>query len=1080
MLSRQLDLWGVILRSCAVGHKHSEDVSAHGRLRNMKQNRDVRNNQAGNWARHWTVFLAIIGVLLMVGHSSVTTVSASTDASASKAKLASYPDWLEKAIVGTPYSQAAFASLPAAQQSQLLRTLHPELSPALAYNTPTIGSVQQSQIPSNQTAKPALAAALALTQGAALPDPAKSYLDIQPTVNTSAGTGTASAFLAAAGSAVTTNTTVNIGNFSEDDVASLTSSSFRVVSAESPLTTADITVTLDKGQTPAELTLTVSKAGIDALTADQTTYNGRKVRLTATNASGNQLAIVFNLWLPLVDRAYASMPLGNGLTAQYMYNSFFDADWVQKSSVTRGQITDTQDADIPNINVVDTTKSSEPYKYTRVTGLYGDWGMTMGDAGSFNSSLSGGQLWTSSSLIVGLAGVKNLITDVTFEPTLYHYYPQNTFDEIKHMHMYPDSTTNPTKIYLEYDGYFNTPAYLSALGFPTDTQQVVLHVKGTLGPSTDGSQMAFSEVVTNPVEINDGEPNKLTIEGLYFVRAYDTAIQTFTGPVSDHPDTQEIIDDIPIRFSAIATSGPRAGKNEGVYIRSQVAQPNYIVRYNFNVPDGPDGWLGTHFLPWYDLVGNGLQFWLTTSDNGLGAHRYDDTTDNTSKTVTFPTFDKPVGLGQAAAAHPVNGLAYGDEEGTPGSASRMDSGIGMKWSPIAEFKPGDSKMMAFNTFINDSQPPILRVNDDIQYVSKNAATIKIPGTVSDINSKHVDIYLSLTKPNFAGNQPPVAPATDYKIGSVDYGTTTPPHTTPLSFDGDLTGIVPADVLAGLSDGDTHTVYLYAIDTPQSPPDVDAKYAQTEPKVSIVEPVTFNKKRNITIKFQSTTGQKLHDDVAKSGNVRQSYNFNSGSADLTTTDATDLIGQPPATLRPDANGPLYLLSTPLPSEGQGTVPDADTTITYTYATQYVEFVPHDLYFGQQPVPASSGTYQAVRQTATDPDPRQFVVNDYRTGTNTGIDLSATLSAFKDQAATGGGPDITNASIVFTNSSGAKSVSAGSNTPVTIASGLVRNPATQAQIPVDFSQIDLTVASPATGNILPHPYAATLTYTINYGL
>ncbi|WP_155828525.1 MucBP domain-containing protein [Schleiferilactobacillus shenzhenensis] len=1015
----------------------------------------------------------------MVGHSSVTTVSASTDASASKANLASYPDWLEKAIVGTPYSQAAFASLPAAQQSQLLRTLHPELSPTLAYNTPTIGSVQQSQIPSNQTAKPALAAALALTQGAALPDPAKSYLDIQPTVNTSAGTGTASAFLAAAGSAVTTNTTVNIGNFSADDVAALTSSSFRVVSAESPLTTADITVTLDKSQTPAELTLTVSKAGIDALTADQTTYNGRKVRLTATNASGNQLAIVFNLWLPLVDRAYASMPLGNGLTAQYMYNSFFDPKWIQGTSVTRGQIDDAQDADIPNINVVDTTKSSEPYKYTRVTGLYGDWGMSMPNPGSFDTNKAGS--WTSSSLIVGLAGVTNLITDDS-RPVSYHYYPQNTFDEIKHMHMYPDSMTNPSKIYLKYDGYFNTPTYLSVLGFPADTHQVVLHVKGTLGPSTDGSQMAYSEVVTNPVMINDGESNRMSIKGLYFVRTYDTAIQTFIGPTTDDPDQQKIIDNIPIRFSAIATSGPRAGKNEGVYIRSQVAQPNYIVRYNFNVPDGPDGWLGTHYLT-NGVLGNGnngtLHFWQTTTDNGLAGYDYFDE-HGKLQYGSFATFNKPTGLGQANTVNAVNGLAYGDEEGTPGGASKMDSGIGMKWSPIPEFKPGDSKTMAFNTLVNDSQPPVLRVNDDIQYVPKNAATIKIPGTVSDINSKHVDVYLSLTKPNFAGNQPPVAPATDYKIGSVDYGSTTPPHTTPLSFDGDLSGVVPANVLAGLSDGDTHTVYLYAIDTPQSPPDVDAKYAQTEPKVSIVEPVTFNKKRNITIKFQSTTGQKLHDDVAKSGNVRQSYNFNSGSADLTTTDATDLIGQPPATLRPDANGPLYLLSTPLPSEGQGTVPDADTTITYTYATQYVEFVPHDLYFGQQPVPASSGTYQAVRQTAGDPDPRQFVVNDYRTGTNTGIDLSATLSAFKDQAATGVGPDITNARIVFTNSSGAKSVSAGSGTPVTIASGLARNPATQAQIPVDFSQIDLTVASPTTGNILPHPYAATLTYTINYGL
>ncbi|ERL66370.1 hypothetical protein L248_0049 [Schleiferilactobacillus shenzhenensis LY-73] len=995
--------------------------------------------------------------------SSLSTVqAASTDATAVKKSTEQpvYPLWVQQAVVGTPYTPAAFMALPATEQRRVLQTVHPELSPHLITATPSLGAVQMSGVPAAAVTNTPLLNRPALT---AVTVPAQSYLDIQPALQTD-GTGTAGAVpFATAGSDVTTNATVNIGSFSASDLAQLT---FSVSSAEKPLTTDDVHAVLDRTATPYRLSLTISKNGMQALTKDEGSVNGRQVVLQAANSAGKTLRVTFNLWLPLLNRAHATMALGNGIDAQYMYNAFFDMSQAGGSNTTRGTLIDAAKIDMPNINVFDHNTNQ------RVTGLFADFGMQSKDAGTFLVHSNGYMTpYTSTSLLVGseqthfdaftIPAASGGVTNT--------YYPNFEFDEIKHVHMYPDDAQDPSLIYLSYDGYFNMPGTLGALGVPSTTEQVVLHVDATIGPSADGSQMGFSEVVTNPQTVNGGERNPVTLNGIYFARTYDTALKTFT-PLTDGsafakrpPQT----DNIPVRFSAQATSGPAEGKTEGVYIRSQTGAPPYIVRYDFNVANGPDGWLGTHWLgyDYYDTaVQKNMMYWRNTTASG-------EDSDEGGAADKFPVFKTPSGLGQADLANPVNGLAYGAVEGD--NDDDYDSGIGMKWSPIDEFKPGDSKKMAFNSLINDSEPPILNVDQSAIRVKKGALSIQIPGTVTDLNSKQANVYVSLTKPD-AAKIPPV-PTANPSIGSITY-TGDPPHPDPVKF----TGTLPADMVSQLNDGQEHTIYLYAVDVPQSASETIPQYAQNKAMISNIEPVIINQHASVTLKFQTTAGTELHTPVTKTGIVGDTYNFNTGSGNILTDAADDADGQPPASFQPNADGPAYVLTDPLPANGIGTFSSDPTTITYVYVTQYVEFVPHDLSFGTETIPGRNGATYSVEKKDADDRPLQYQIHDYRPVTNTGITVAARLSAFKDQAATDAGSDLTAASIIFNRAGADHVVTAGSPTAVTLATGLTRSPASSPTIYLDFKSIDLQVAGSAAATLKTHPYQATLTYTVNYGL
>ncbi|MFT8410577.1 MAG: hypothetical protein ABF743_02245 [Schleiferilactobacillus perolens] len=903
--------------------------------------------------RKHTYFLHFFALLLVFGGILFGVLQNNTVFADSVA-----PEWAKQAVVGTAYTADEFIGLPFSQQLKIVQTVHPEMDAGALMQ-----AVNGSQFGQNNLAAPA--APLAVTPAAT---PGVTYLDIAPSDSGKAfayfDTGSTAVPIIPAGVAfdgvapggllptkiagdvynlTSPARTIDRGSFTANELTGLSVSDF-VWQASSDLKPADFKLSYSRGsgQTPPGLTLTVVNPA--ALP-----YNGKKVIF---NVAKNQktMQITFNLWRPEINRTPAVLPLGNGLSLRYMYG-IYRSD----RSTTHNNYDLTQLAnhiDTPNFNLIkaDSTAVNSLWEATSVfpsgspardsltdfTNLYSSGGLAIGFA------RAPWLPWT------GDDSIGTLPTD--------KYSPLIQFDDIKHIRMYPDST-NPKIIHLDYDGYIKNTYYLQMLGIKNGS--LAVHVQSQLQPSSDGRQMMMGERVTN-ISGRD-------LTGIYFGRQFDVKIGT--------------TDNAPLYYSAIAQDGPRQGKPQGVYFRSPTLESPYSMQFNFNSINGPDSWSGTH---WMNSFGptvatvpgkTSARINMYVTENGLNTYQSIMTDKDKHFPNGYPVFAGPEGKGDAGKADAkADEVIFGSGAATGSGVPPDDSAIIMKWSPsqVGSLKDGESFDMSFNSALNMGTAPTVRADSNYQHIPAGSSTAAIPGGVFDLNSNRATVYYQVDgTPVTTGNAANIA---NKKVLFNAQYATKPPHTDYLDFAGQITD--PAD-LKLLTDGGQHTVYIYAIDTPDSTT-VDDPYKQDVPLVSNVVQVAVNKpaKANIhllddtgqLLSLQNTAGAAVANPVVKTGIMPDPYNFNNfatGSPSILDTVADNLQGHPPLTVISGATR-YDLDQSRLPGNGQGELRSSSDTIDIKYyykkhAAGLIAITVPQIDFGEQPLTVLSGNYPIAKMT-----------------------------------------------------------------------------------------------------------------------
>ncbi|ERL65196.1 hypothetical protein L248_2871 [Schleiferilactobacillus shenzhenensis LY-73] len=944
---------------------------------------------------------------MLIGGSAAgsrTLVRADTVTPATKAAAASrstLPQWVEEACIGTAYTPLEFLSLPVATQEQFVKTLHPDIALAQVTATASVGKVRTeaatglSRAPVQSTISPGqpLAATQMLT--AAASTPAKTYIEAEP--DTSGGV---SLNFASSGSAQVNTTAINPGNWTSDQIAALQATDFHVTT-NSGIPASAVTVKNAAGQ----LTLTLTDSAVSQLTPTGTNIT---LAVTGPTATQQPLSIVVNVWRPSIQRAHVSLDLGNKSELQFMYSGYYTGS----STTTHDPMTisDARLMDVPNVNVLDNSGSTP----VRIHGLYGD---------TDNSSPeSFGPPLTSSSLLVSTNDTTEAVPG---------YYAIYQFDDIRHIEM----TASGQTLQLSYDGYITDQSRLAAIGL--DVPELVLHVESTLMPSTGNTQMAMFETVSNPKTVA-GQANTLDLTNkIFFERTYDTCFTVGGGTPEDY---------VPIDYMPIANDGPLKGYNEGLAIRSTETTFPYTISYNFNNKNGPDAWLGSH---WMQVNG-----WSDTDISPKEA---------TSESINIPPHDdygftSLTDRGMASKQETAGSVAYDDHNGTNG-----DTGIAMKWSSqaVGPFAPGDQKTMVFNSQVNNSYPPVLTVDNKTLTVDQNTANASVPGTVSDENSQKVNVYYSLDKPVTPTTVP--AAADRHLLDSVDYGIAAAPHDDYLPFNGTLSSSTLQAIKTAVKDNDEHTLYLYAVDVPDA--------TQTQEMVSNIETVRINPKAQAVLHFETAAGRVLRAPVTKRGTAGTAYNFKdfaATAADVTASAATDLTGHAPLTI-----GTYALDQSSLPANAAGNLPDSNTgsvDITFVYKPLSLSLSVPDLKFGQHPLPQADAAYPN-KGTGT------FT---YAAGSvSHSVQLSAALTGFKDLTHSNAAP-LAQADIAFTPTGGtAVQVPAGADgdtpgTATAITGKMTSHAGTGNTIP--FSAINLEVSGNAGATLKTDQYKATVMYTL----
>lgn len=490
--------------------------------------------------RKHTYFLHFFALLLVFGGMLFGVLQNNTVHADSVA-----PEWAQQAVVGTAYTADEFIGLPFSQQLQIVQTVHPEMD-ASVLEQATSGN----QFVQNNLAAPA--APLAVTPAAT---PGVTYLDIAPSdtglafAYFNSGTltqvipkGVAFDGVAPSGLLPTTigGTIYNLvsparnidpGSFTASELASLKTSDFVWQASSDLKPTTDFKLSYSPGglQTPPNLTLTV-------VNPTALPFSGKKVIFNVTK-NQKTMQITFNLWRPEINRTPAVLPLGNGLSLRYMYGVY--------RSTTHNNYDLTQllnYIDIPNFNLIKADA-------TAVNSLWE--GTSAFPDGSLKNALTDfTNLATSRGLSVGFSRASSVSwVDANSSARRDDYSPLIQFDDIKHIHMYPD-TQDAKIIHLDYDGYIRNTDYLRILGIKNGI--IAVRVQSQLQPSADGRQMMMGEKVTN-ISGQD-------LTGIYFGRQFDVKMGT--------------TDNAPLYYSAIAQDGPRQGKPQGVYFRSPLIPCN--------------------------------------------------------------------------------------------------------------------------------------------------------------------------------------------------------------------------------------------------------------------------------------------------------------------------------------------------------------------------------------------------------------------------------------------------------------------------------------------------------------------------
>ncbi|MCI1913508.1 MAG: hypothetical protein LKJ06_10780 [Schleiferilactobacillus harbinensis] len=905
--------------------------------------------------RKHTYFLHFFALLLVFGGMLFGVLQNNTVHADSVA-----PEWAQQAVVGTAYTADEFIGLPFSQQLQIVQTVHPEMD----------ASVLEQAASGNQFVQNNLAAPLAVTPAAT---PGVTYLDIAPSDSGKAfayfDTGSAAVPIIPAGVAfdgvapggllpttigginynlTSRARTIDPGSFTISELAGLSTSDF-VWQTSSDLKPADFKLSYSRGsgQTPPGLTLTV-------VNPTALPYNGKKVIF---NVSKNQktMQITFNLWRPEINRTSAVLPLGNGLSLRYMYGVYRSNQSTTHNNYDLTQLTNA--IDIPNFNLLKSDPANPGAPPTAVNSLYEGTSSFPENSPVRNGLTDFTNLSTSKGLAVGFARAPVMTWNGSKPGQTDNYSPLIQFDDIKHIHMYPDRADSKI-IHLDYDGYITNSAYLKILGINTGI--VAVRVQSQLQPSSDGRQMMMGERVTN-ISGQD-------LTGIYFGRQFDVKMGT--------------TDDAPLYYSAIAQDGPRQGKPQGVYFRTPTLESPYSMQFNFNSINGPDSWSGTHWLEQYqptvtvypenkEATAN-VETYVTKS--GLNTRQAKGT--DTHFPNGYPVFAGPEGKGDAGKADAkADEVIFGSGTGSEnGLVPPDDSAIIMKWSPsqVGSFKDGESFDMSFNSALNMGTAPTVRADSNYQHIPAGSSTAAIPGGVFDLNSNQATVYYQVDgTPVTTGNAANIA---NKKVLFNAQYATKPPHTDYLDFAGQITD--PAD-LKLLTDGGQHTVYIYAIDTPDSTT-VDDPYKQDVPLVSNVVQVAVNKpaKANIhllddtgqLLSLQNTAGAAVANPVVKTGIMPDPYNFNdfaTGSPSILDTAADNLQGHPPLTVISGATR-YDLDQSRLPGNGQGELRSSSDTIDIKYyykkhAAGLIAITVPQIDFGEQPLTVLSGNYPIAKMT-----------------------------------------------------------------------------------------------------------------------
>lgn len=903
---------------------------------------------------------------------------------AQAAGVAEYPAWVRQAVVGTAYTADEFVGLPFEQQLQIVQTLHPEIDPT-ALTISTAAAEPNSLIQANtanMTVNPLAAGNTLLDIAPSDNNKAFAYFNIGTPSTQTVPSGVAFDGVAPGGSTpVYVNgspvpalrilssaaKTIDPGTLTTADFSSLGVADFHLDLTSSDLGTGDFSLSYNAGgSTPPNVTITVKDP-------TKLPYSGKKIvfRVTKNNHSTQ---VTFNLWRPDITRASAVLPLGNNLSLRYMFGAYQPAK--APSHLNYDLTTQTNNfIDTPNYNIIQTDPNT--HAETTVYSLYEAPSLFPDGSSQKDTPVDFTNLYTTRGLGIGFKGAPWIPWG---SGNVDNVSPLIQFDDIKHIHMYADSV-NPQVIRLDYDGYITNSYYLKILGVSGGS--IALRVRSQLQPSTDNRQMSLSQQVTNISGQN--------LTGIYFARQLDVRIGPKGNPM----------DDVPPYYGALAQDGPRQGKPQGIYFRSPYLSSPFIMQFNFNSLHGPDSWSGTHWIEKYtgngsDAFGRSAQSVIDgyVTATGTNVYRAGNTTGGDQFPNGYPVFKGPEGKGNAGDVNAQPDQLLFGKDATSSSSLIKDSAIIMKWSPsqVGTFNDGDTFEMGFNSGTNSGTAPILRTDTKYLHIPQTAKTVAAPGSVFDLNSNQATVYYQVDgEPVTSSNA--LAIANKKTLFAAKYPTD-PPHNTYLPFAGDISN--PADVQT-LADGKEHTIYLYAIDTPDNT--VPNPYKQDGQLVSNVIQIAVNRPATVNIHLLDAAGAALTptqadssaiaNPVVKNGTMPDPYNFNDfsiGSTSILTTSETTLQGHPPLTLT-SAGQQYDLDQTRLPSNGQGTLTPASGTLDLNYYYKkhsdtggLLKLTVPTIDFGQQSLNMGIGSYPISSLTGS------LVVTNQNT-TNKSFQLSA---------------------------------------------------------------------------------------------
>ena len=508
-----------------------------------------------------------------------------------------------------------------------------------------------------------------------------------------------------------TGSDINLPNLTANDLSTLKKSNINIDSS-SKLQGTDL-AQLDYNPATQNLNIRLTETSVMKT-------NGAGTQLVLNIQSPNNVRkdqIVIGIWRNYVQHPSGEIDLGNKLHLQYMSNN--DSTWPNNDKESSQTPTDdtTLMYAIPNFRIRDESQSSI------IDTMYtGNW-------------------------IINYPNYSNLW--VGTEPSPHYKKPEQEINPVNHSYVNIDPQDSNT-ILFQFD---STPT----LTIDNVSRKCRLRVLSKLEKSSTGQYVVVKQQFINYTVDKNNQP--VNLPPVWFYRRCDTQLDNH--------------DDVPVFFRELNADGiPRGLYLKNVPTKEKPIQDPYRLDFLFDVPDGPDGWMGGFF-------NNDMTNFIGQRD-----------TNQTPDSQAYPR---------------------------AGATGYVDSMIAMIWAPskIGALAFGQSSpTIGFETSSGAATAPTIRSDKEkLKYCydtdkGEDLPPVKLSGTVNSTNEKvnYVKLYYLIDNPTI-----PTADTQRKSLGQVQINEHEHELTSWAKFDN--LQITDEDDLKTLATRESqgHSIYIYGID-----------------------------------------------------------------------------------------------------------------------------------------------------------------------------------------------------------------------------------------------------------------------------